>query len=84
MLAALMTGSCYVALDTDFAHDRLSFMVSDSGARILLTGPGQDGLVAELLSKMVMAPKVIRIEDAAAAGRTIAHQRARHPDDPFI
>ncbi|KAG8417127.1 putative Hybrid PKS-NRPS biosynthetic cluster [Metarhizium acridum] len=83
MLAALMTGSCYVALDTDFAHDRLSFMVSDSGARILLTGPGQDGLVAELLSKMVMAPKVIRIEDAAAAGRTIAHQRARHPDDPF-
>ncbi|KAF5134116.1 Reducing polyketide synthase hmp8 [Metarhizium anisopliae] len=83
MLAALMTGSCYVALDTDFAHDRLSFMLYDSGARILLTGPGQDGLVAELLSKMVMAPKVIRIEDAAAAGRTVAHRRARHPDDPF-
>lgn len=83
MLAALMTGSCYVALDTDFAHDRLSFMLSDSGAKLLLTGPGQDDLAAELLSKTVMTPKVIRIEDAAAAGRTIAHPRARHPDDPF-
>ncbi|PNY28233.1 Hybrid Polyketide synthase-nonribosomal peptide synthetase [Tolypocladium capitatum] len=83
MLGVLMTGSCYVALDADFAHDRLSFMLSDSGARILLVGPGQDALAVDVLSKMVVAPKVIRIEEAAVAGRTIAKPRPRHPDDPF-
>ncbi|KHN94311.1 polyketide synthase [Metarhizium album ARSEF 1941] len=83
MLAALMTGSGYVALDTDFAQDRLSFMLSDSGARILLAGPGQEHLVADLLSKMATGLKVIRIEEAASAGRSVAHPRARRPDDPF-
>ncbi|OAA43302.1 polyketide synthase [Metarhizium rileyi] len=83
MLAALMTGSCYVALDLDFAHDRLSFMLSDSDCKLLLAGPGQEDLVAGLPSRMAMVPKVINIGDAAAAGRTIAHPRARHPDDPF-
>ncbi|GJN76281.1 putative Hybrid PKS-NRPS biosynthetic cluster [Purpureocillium lilacinum] len=83
MLGALMTGSCYVALDTDFAHDRLSFMLTDSGAKLLLVGPGQDALAAELLSKIVVAPKVVRIDDAAAAGRTVSQPRPRHPDDPF-
>lgn len=83
MLGALMTGSCYVALDTDFAHDRLSFMVADSGAKLVLVGPGQDALAAELLSKVAAAPKVVRIEEAAAAGRTVARPRARHADDPF-
>lgn len=83
MLGALMTGSCYVALDTDFAHDRLSFMVADCEADILLVGPGQDVLAAELASKVRVAPKVVRIEDAAAAGRSLGRRRARHADDPF-
>lgn len=83
MLGALMTGSCYVALDTDFALDRLSFMITDAGSKVLLVGPGQDALAADLLDKAVLPPKVIRIEDAAAAGRTIVRPRARQPDDPF-
>ncbi|KAK5987499.1 Hybrid PKS-NRPS synthetase pynA [Cladobotryum mycophilum] len=83
MLGALMTGSCYVALDTDFAQDRLAFMLADSGAKHLLVGSGQDALAADLLAKTIVAPKIVRIEDAAAVGRTIAHPRARQPEDPF-
>ncbi|KOS23077.1 Nonribosomal peptide synthetase 14 [Escovopsis weberi] len=83
MLGALMTGSCYVALDTDFAHDRLAFMLADSGARHLLVGLGQDGLAADLLAKMNDAPKMIRVDDAVATGRTISQPRRRQPEDPF-
>ncbi|KJZ78292.1 hypothetical protein HIM_02330 [Hirsutella minnesotensis 3608] len=83
ILGALLTGSCYVALDTDFAYDRLSFMISDSGTEILLVGAGQEALAAQLVSKLAVAPKIIRIEDAIAAGGTVVNPRARHPDDPF-
>jgi amino acid adenylation domain-containing protein/thioester reductase-like protein len=83
MLGALMTGSCYVALDTDFALDRLSFMITDAGSRVLLSGPGQDTLAADLVAKSITPPKVIRIEDAASVGRQLARPRQRQPDDPF-
>ena len=34
MLAILKAGAAYVAIDTDFPADRVSYMVEDSGARI--------------------------------------------------
>lgn len=83
MLGALMTGSCYVALDIDFAQDRLAFMLADSGAMHLLVGSGQDGLAAELLAKMDVSPKLIRIGDAVASGRTPSQIRRRQSEDPF-
>ncbi|UNI15779.1 hypothetical protein JDV02_002281 [Purpureocillium takamizusanense] len=83
LLGTLMTGSCYAALDAEFAHDRLSFMLTDSGANPLLVGPGQDARAAEILSKVVVvAPKVVRTDDATAAGRTVSQPRPRHPNDP--
>ncbi|KAF7549858.1 hypothetical protein G7Z17_g6123 [Cylindrodendrum hubeiense] len=83
MLGALMTGSCYVALDTDFAPDRLSFMVSDASARVILAGPGQYSLASDLAARAMAPPRVIMIEDAAAAGRSVTQQRTRQMNDPF-
>ncbi|KAH7149618.1 polyketide synthase [Dactylonectria estremocensis] len=83
MLGALMTGSCYVALDTDFAPDRLSFMISDASARVILAGPGQYSLASDLAARAITPPRVIMIEDAAATGASIAQQRTRQMDDPF-
>ncbi|KAH6899708.1 polyketide synthase [Thelonectria olida] len=83
MLGALMTGSCYVALDTDFAPDRLSFMISDASVRVILAGPGQYSLASDLAAKAIKPPRVIMIEDAAAAGRAVMQPRARQMDDPF-
>ncbi|MFJ9773517.1 amino acid adenylation domain-containing protein [Kitasatospora sp. NPDC101157] len=39
ILAALRTGACYLPLDPNYPADRLTFMVQDSGARLLLTTP---------------------------------------------
>ncbi|GAB2722881.1 non-ribosomal peptide synthetase [Kitasatospora kifunensis] len=39
ILAALRAGSCYVPLDPNYPADRLTFMVQDSGTRLLLTTP---------------------------------------------
>lgn len=83
MLAAHMTGSCYVALDTEFAQDRLTFMLSDAECKHLLVGPGQDNLTADILAKAIVAPKLVRIEDAASLRRPLTRSRPRRPDDPF-
>ncbi|MFF4602507.1 amino acid adenylation domain-containing protein [Streptomyces sp. NPDC001339] len=39
MLATLRAGSCYVPLDPNYPAERLTFMVRDSGTRLLLTTP---------------------------------------------
>ncbi|MFJ2806660.1 amino acid adenylation domain-containing protein [Kitasatospora sp. NPDC087271] len=39
ILAALRAGSCYLPLDPNYPADRLTFMVQDSGTRLLLTTP---------------------------------------------
>ncbi|MFI6421739.1 amino acid adenylation domain-containing protein [Streptomyces sp. NPDC050842] len=39
LLAVLRTGSCYVPLDPNYPAERLTFMVRDSGTRLLLTTP---------------------------------------------
>ncbi|MFF2079226.1 amino acid adenylation domain-containing protein [Kitasatospora sp. NPDC058162] len=39
ILAALRSGACYLPLDPNYPADRLTFMVEDSGTRLLLTTP---------------------------------------------
>ncbi|KAI1391900.1 polyketide synthase [Hypoxylon trugodes] len=81
MLGTLLTCNGYVALDTDFAHDRLSFMITDSGSKVLLAGPGTDSLAKELVSKSSIT--VISIEDAIKKSEKPQAFNPRKSDDPF-
>ncbi|MEU7559125.1 non-ribosomal peptide synthetase [Streptomyces eurythermus] len=47
VLAVLRAGAAYLPLDPELPADRLAYMLSDAGARLLVTGPGApDGLRA--------------------------------------
>jgi NADPH:quinone reductase-like Zn-dependent oxidoreductase/NAD(P)-dependent dehydrogenase (short-subunit alcohol dehydrogenase family)/aryl carrier-like protein len=83
MLGVLMTGSCYVALDTDFAEDRLSFMIADAGSKVLLVGPGAEAQAKSIVAKASAAPRLIMIENAIAANQSLTIQRPRQKEDPF-
>ncbi|WP_329205926.1 amino acid adenylation domain-containing protein [Streptomyces sp. NBC_00683] len=47
LLAVLKAGGGYLPLDPGYPAERLEFMLADSGAAVLLTGPGSSGVVAE-------------------------------------
>ncbi|PHH63847.1 hypothetical protein CDD81_5404 [Ophiocordyceps australis] len=84
VLGILMLGACYVALDVDFAEDRLAFMVKDSRAAALVVGKEHEGLAARLAAKSVGgAPVVLRVDEACARAGCLARQRPRQPQDPF-
>ncbi|MCJ2145929.1 non-ribosomal peptide synthetase [Bacillus sp. B19-2] len=40
VLSVLKVGGAYVPLDPDYPEERLRYMLADSGARLLVTGPG--------------------------------------------
>ncbi len=40
VLAVLKAGGAYVPLDPDYPEERLRYMLADSGAKLLVTGPG--------------------------------------------
>jgi len=47
ILGILKSGAAYLPLDVDYPAERTNFMISDSGARYLLTDEIKDSLVAE-------------------------------------
>ncbi|HLM54814.1 MAG TPA: amino acid adenylation domain-containing protein [Pyrinomonadaceae bacterium] len=61
LLAVLKAGGAYVPLDPAYPADRLAFMLEDSGARLLLTGPGLAGLPP------AGRTRVIRLDDERPA-----------------
>ncbi|WP_202638622.1 non-ribosomal peptide synthetase [Bailinhaonella thermotolerans] len=46
LLGVVKAGAAYVPLDPDYPPDRLAFMLADSGATVLLTGPGAPPAIA--------------------------------------
>jgi amino acid adenylation domain-containing protein len=73
LLAVQKAGAAYVPLDPEFPVDRLAYMLSDSGARILLTsGPLPAGLIV---------PEAIAVVDVAGAAQSENLPRAPRPRD---
>ena len=65
MMGVLLSRCGYLAMDPEFAVDRLAFMASDSAINILLVGEGLESLALTLASKVTDAPQVIPISHAA-------------------
>ncbi|HWS86509.1 MAG TPA: amino acid adenylation domain-containing protein [Pyrinomonadaceae bacterium] len=63
VLAVLKAGGAYVPLDPQYPQERLSFMLADSGAQVLLTQESLAGLLpAESLNEEL---RVVALDDAA-------------------
>ncbi|MEP6622438.1 MAG: amino acid adenylation domain-containing protein, partial [bacterium] len=53
LIAVMKTGAAYIPLDPDYPADRLSFMLRDSGARVLVTQERVRGQFAEFDGRLV-------------------------------
>jgi len=83
ILGTILSGACYMALDVDFAKDRLSFMIDDAASKVLLVGPGAESLAKELVSKSKRDITIIGVTDAVKQRRLPKNLPAREGNDPF-
>ncbi|GAB1212188.1 hypothetical protein ATERTT37_001318 [Aspergillus terreus] len=60
MVGVLFAGCGYVALDPDFAKERLAFMITDSGARLVVAGEGLEDSARALSTVPVLASERIQ------------------------
>ena len=77
-LAALKAGCAYEPLDPSYPTERLSFMVQDAGAALLIADPGLEELVSGFEGKVFLT------KDIAALPKGEADVPAPKPDDRFI
>ncbi|KFY44312.1 hypothetical protein V494_01542 [Pseudogymnoascus sp. VKM F-4513 (FW-928)] len=84
MLGALLNRSGYVALDPNFAPERLSFMVKDSSINIVLLGDGLMDAAIKIGTQTGTQPQLIAL--AATGGFDIEGMGppTTNPHDPFF
>lgn len=58
ILAVLKAGATYLPLDPSFPHDRLSYMLKDSGAAILITEPTLENSFSNIDAKQVVIDNI--------------------------
>jgi non-ribosomal peptide synthetase component F len=68
LMGALMSGTAYVPLDPLYPRGRLTFMLQDSGARVLLTGREHLSLGRELGGDSITLIELDEKSDASAHG----------------
>ncbi|KAI1365305.1 polyketide synthase [Xylaria arbuscula] len=85
ILGTILAGACYMALDIEFAKDRLRFMIKDASSNVLLVGPGSDELANELVRESTMPTgiQIIPIMAAVKQRRPLKSLPNRQPNDPF-
>lgn len=82
MVGTLFAGCGFVALDPDFAFNRLAFMISDSSAPIVLVGPGLREVATSLSTKT--SAKFLDLDlFSLSPAEGVPHQLAPKMDDPF-
>ncbi len=81
LLAVLKAGAAYLPLDTAYPHERLSFMLTDSSAKLLLTSASQQGRLKSESPELV-------IEKALADSKALSKEepvgRAAGPDLAYV
>ena len=77
-LGVLKAGCAYQPLDPSYPTERLSFMVQDSGAALLIADPGQEGLVGGF------AGPILSTDQIPSLPKGKAKVLAPKPEDLFI
>jgi amino acid adenylation domain-containing protein/thioester reductase-like protein len=80
MVGVLFSGCGYLALDPDFASNRMAFMISDSGAPVVLAGPGLEEKAKQLGAET--SAKVLELNGLRASDK-ILQVPVPAKDDPF-
>jgi non-ribosomal peptide synthetase component F len=83
MLAALRCRCGYVAMDPEFAIDRLAFMAEDSGAKVLLFKSGMDKDAKEIKNKSGSKIALMGINDALRNSTSGLIEQPANGQDPF-
>ncbi|KAJ3499830.1 hypothetical protein NLG97_g19 [Lecanicillium saksenae] len=83
MVGVLFAGCGFVALDPDFAYKRLAFMVSDSGAPVVLVGPGCQELSSSLSAETSATFLDLELCSLTPPERGMPHLIVPEKDDPF-
>jgi non-ribosomal peptide synthetase component F len=73
MLAVLKAGKCYVVLDPAYPPERLSYMLDDSGARVVVTDTKQLPLAARLSQQPPVVVNIDALDDRLADGNAAAY-----------
>ncbi|KAH0402854.1 hypothetical protein KCU89_g2726, partial [Aureobasidium melanogenum] len=60
----VMARGCYVALESDFAPERLAFMISDCGARVILHDDETSSLADKMTLKLNGSSRVVSMNEA--------------------
>jgi non-ribosomal peptide synthetase component F len=68
MLAALYSRCGYLALDPNFAPNRLAYMVTDSNVDVVLVGEGLRDVGIDITKKTGISPKTIHISETYCSG----------------
>ena len=75
MVGALIRGCGYLAMDPEFAAQRLSFMASDSAVKLILTGDDLESLACTVAAKTTSPPQVMPIGVAKSS-----NEKSRYGD----
>lgn len=71
LLAIMKAGAAYLPLDPGFPEDRLNFMLTDSGAGLLLTTNEYTGLFTADIEKLLVEDALLRSEAYPSAGPNV-------------
>lgn len=84
MLGVLLARACYVALDPDFAKDRLSFMFKDAGCKGIVVGSGGESVAVDLTAGSGASDRtIINVQKCLKSGFHPPNLEPRHVADSF-
>ena len=82
MLATQLIRCGYVAMDPEFAVERLAFMATDAKTAIIMHGPDLHEATTEIVSKSRQACQLLDLSSEASGSARVINTKLS-PDDPF-
>ncbi|KAI0424989.1 hypothetical protein F5Y09DRAFT_118121 [Xylaria sp. FL1042] len=83
MLGVVLCRCCYVALDAEFSPKRLSFIVSDCGAKVIIYQSELRHLTDAVVGESTVNPSPVEILASSTSEQTMRVVRSARNDDPF-